>query len=128
MKLIEIALASSWEKFPDKIVLKTPTERSEFFVKKVDSTLIEIETARTNAKIKIPHESFLRTLSFLVEKNHHNKDSFCEIQSNFNNPGSLSQAAQLLSRTQTIQYVLPILQHMGLVSIDGNIPSKTWLA
>jgi len=123
LKLIQAALDSAWNAFPEKVELQGPTERTGFLVKQVNPTYMVLELSQST--LNVPRDVFEKGLEYLVQ--HHGDGSSCKIQSDQNNPGPLSEMMSV-GRTRTFTYVLRILQHMGFVTIDPSIPSTVRLA
>jgi len=124
MRLAEAALEQCWNSFPDATQLRSPSQSSVFDVLKRDNATMEITTSGQN-RIVIPRESMVSTLTYLINGGHAQLNP-CEVRNKFDDPGPLAQAAAV-NGTQTIQYVLPILQQMGLVGIKSDRPNAAWV-
>jgi len=124
MTLTEVALTQCWTTFPDRQRLPLPSQSGFFDVTKRDSNTMDVTTAGDNS-IKVPRAAFVGALDYLIKEGHVEGNP-CEVRNKYDNPGPLAQAAAV-NGTQTIQYVLPILQAMGLVAVNSNKPNTTWL-
>ena len=83
----------------------------------------------TPQNISITKASFLATLHYLIQNEHHFKNQ-CEIRSSNSRQtaGPLCLAARdKNANARCINYILPILQNSQIVGIDPVRPNKTWL-
>lgn len=113
------------------ISLRTPDriKSSSFTVKRTTNNSIIIQTKTTKSSpIPIKRCAFLETLKYLLQ-NGHSKFKKIKIQSS-NDPkksGHLCEISRKANNnTRCINYILPILEHLGFIGIDGNKPNKTW--
>ena len=107
--------------------LKSPDNLigADFEISNVHTERIEI----LPQGIRIERKAFESTIHYLRTHDHYST-SPCEIRSN--NDRNLSGPLCLASRNQNrdtrcVNYILPILESLGIVKTDGNRPNKTWL-
>ncbi|MYM33755.1 hypothetical protein GTP38_05310 [Duganella sp. FT94W] len=120
----QAALEQCWNSFPDSAQLRSPSQRALFDVLKRDSATMEVTTTG-QTRIDIPRSALDGALAYLTAGGH-TKDNPCEIRNKYHAPGPLAQATAV-NGTQTIHYVLPILQQMGLVGIHSGVPNTAWV-
>lgn len=120
------ALNSRWNSIPTGTRLDTPSGISHFTVTSIHPDEIWIHT-RGGTKMKLRRAAFAAALCHLQAFDQprligSNKDrrlagDFCEVV----------RSANIRGGTMVITYVLPILQRMGLVEINSDIPNTAWL-
>ena len=122
-------LAAQWHSMEQGKNLRTPTKRKTFEISFIYPDEVIIKT-QGGTNIPIKRQAFLAVLNFLTE-NKHNRSNKVEIESNKvrAKAGPLCLAARKGngSTTMVITYILPILADIGLVGIDSNIPTRTWI-
>jgi len=122
-------LASRWHTLQQGKSLNTPTKRKTFEISSITPSEVTI-TTQGGTNITIKRQAFLAVVKFLTE-NKHNSSNKVEIASNKvrakAGPLCLAARAGNGSTTMVITYILPILADIGLVGIDSNIPTRTWL-
>ena len=79
--------------------------------------------------ISISRAAFAAVLHYLRTNHHDSAARRCQIKSS-NNPqtaGPLCKAARAANAdVRCINYILPILQSLGIVEIDSSRPNSTW--
>ncbi len=130
-QLINAALESRWHAMEQGLNLSTPDKArgSPFSITAVNNDRIVIMTDGGNP-INITRNAFIETLKYLLI-NQHTDQNPCQIGSNkdINQAGPLCRVARNAndSNIMIINYLLPILAHMKLVTTDGGRPNQTWL-
>ncbi len=96
-----------------------------FTIADVQARLIRIDPQR----ISISRTAFAAVLHYLRTNQHSSAARRCEIRSS-NDPqlaGPLCQAARAGNAdVRCINYILPILQSLGIVEVDSSRPNSTW--
>lgn len=125
------ALNSRWNSIPAGTRLGTPSGISHFTVTAVDSDEIRVQT-EGETTMRLQHKAFIATLEHLQNFGPDAKKP-CRVGSNksYERAGGLCKAAReantISGTTMVITYILPILQRMGLVEINSDLPNTAWL-
>lgn len=102
---------------------------SSFTIGTTTSNTVEIIT-NGGTSININRQAFEAVLEYLVA-NQHTATNPCQINSNkdINKAGPLCVSSRNANGTNVmiINYLLPLLAQMGLVSVDGSRPNTSWL-
>lgn len=116
-----------WPKMQTGRRYRTPDlyKGKDFFIEEKSNQKIKIKPQN----VSITKESFLASLHYLIQNEHHFENQ-CEIRSS--NSREEAGALCLVSRDENsnvrcINYILPILQNFQIVGIDPVRPNKTWL-
>ena len=131
LSIIRSALSQNWNTLSVGLNLATPDNStgSQFSISSVNDERIEITTSG-GTTIGINRESLISSLEYLLS-NLHLANKLCAIGSNkdINNAGPLCLVARNANNENrmVINYILPILAHMKLVTIDGTRPNSTWV-
>lgn len=120
-------------------VLRTPDNINgvHFIIRDVNAGAIAIltgtqnrQTAPDKAPVNITKAAFIAALDYLISHNHVDSTKRCEInaRNSPDNAGDLCRASRAQNHNvRCINYILPILQYVSLVEIDGNRLNTTWL-
>lgn len=126
-RVAELVVESVWSKIDPEGNYKTPSGGSDFSIASISEGFVIIQS--TKSQVKLPRQSFVDSLCYLLEHNHIESNP-CEIRSNNDSTkaGPLCLAARREnSNTRCITYILPILEHEGVVGISGTGLNSTWL-
>jgi hypothetical protein len=107
----------------------TPSGRRTFTIMTANRERVVVVTERAHSKIMLPVSAFEQVMAYLIGHGHglHHP---CFIRSH-NNPeqgSDLCRVARGGTGQRKITYVLPILQHLGLVRIDTSVRPMTTCA
>ncbi len=114
---------------PDSIigaVYKTPDNNSgsQYTIIENNQQILKIET-KNGSILSIPWNKFQKVIDVLIQ---HGFGNFVEIGSNNQATERSSLSLEVEPRgTRHINYILPILEKIGFVEIDGNRPNKVKL-
>lgn len=131
LSIIRSALSQNWESLNIGLELETPDNAtgSLYSISSINTESMEITTSGGTA-IVINRESLVSTLEYLLT-NLHLANKPCAVGSNkdINNAGPLCLAARNANgeNRMVINYILPILSHLGLLQIDGTRPNSVWV-
>jgi len=128
--LAQAAISGIWEQATQPQELSTPDNLAGrlFHVISANETSITIET-QGGSPITITRDAFIATVSHLA-RNGHGMTNPCEIRSHQHvvEAGPLCRAAREHNHgTRVINYIVPILESVGLVSVSRDRPNRVWL-
>ncbi|WP_144241440.1 hypothetical protein [Janthinobacterium agaricidamnosum] len=130
-QLIHTTLAQHWGSLQAGITLSTPDDAkgSSFNITSVENDAVSI-TTQGGSLIRINRAAFAEAFFYLAQ-NLHTAIRPCEIGSNkdINAASALCVSTRHAngSNIMIINYLLPLLAHMGLVGVAGTRPNTTWL-
>ena len=122
-----------WSQITQPRTLCTPSRKKPFSVVKSTPNDITIEVgSQGESRLVITRDQFESTIDYL-NQNGHGLGMPCRLDSS-NSPdkaGPLCLACRTKSASgygpRVITYILPILESVGVVGIDGKAPASTWL-
>lgn len=123
-------ISRAWSRMGELSRLRTPSQRSEYIVEGfADDRVIVLVASKRHVLLRSAFEAALNYL----HQHSHGIESPCLIKSN-NDPtlsGPLCRASRVTLSgaygTRNINYVLPILQALGVVDIRTSTPNAVWL-
>lgn len=127
------AVASLWSRMSGIGPLGTPSRNTPFVLGKVSHDSVSVFTGKSGkTRLLIPRRAFEAALGYLIQHQHHAGNP-CVIAAADapEKAGPLCQASRQLPSgkfgVRNITYVLPILQALGVVKINPQLPSSVWL-
>ncbi len=129
--LSQTIVDSVWEQIVLGATYGTPNALNEksFEILERTESIIRVCT-RGGKKLKIQKESFRLAIVFLILHGRISKLLVEEIKSSNTNPGPLdltTRQPQSSKATRVVNYILPILENAGILSINQTIPNSCFL-
>lgn len=128
--LLNAAIEHIWSQIAGLDGLTTPDDRAAraFTITAVSQGAVEIAT-EAGSPLAIRRAAFVETLHYLVA-NHHVDSNPCEIRSSQLSElsGPLCAATRAVNgNTRVINYIVPILEAVGILGSSGVRRNTTWL-
>ena len=130
-QIVNAALDNRWGILIQDSEYKTPdaSSGSNFSISLINNDTVEIKTSG-GTNIEIHRVAFAEVLKYLLTNNH-TLENKCAIGSNkdISKAGQLCRVARNANgiNIMIINYLVPLLEKMSLVSISSDRPNSVWL-
>lgn len=128
----ERLIDEAWHHIEQDMTLNTPDERSNvtFTIIEVNANGVVILTESAQTEIPINRASFIEAIRYL-QANAHDESNPCEITARKEDhaAGPFCRAIRIPNgrRTMISSYLVPILEHIGVVGMGRAQPNTVWI-